>query len=217
VNFNLSTYFLNFINMSNCSHYTLPVALPSVLFTVVYIPRHPAHIHRFTTDNWRFFLHTYQSRKSLIFKLISSLASSSNPVYSTTSKRYAPMHTPKPFSRIQIFAYDLWKLRPPAYPCPHLALISYTKIRLPITTGKPTNPSPPPYFKPSQPVCRSIILYSFGDKAIALGVHCIDGLFFKINWDVLALELPDVLQAVEGVSGKSADGLCDNCSGQAFL
>ena len=129
--------------MSNCSHYTLPVALPSVLFTVVYIPRHPAHIHRFTTDNWRFFLHTYQSRKSLIFKLISSLASSSNPVYSTTSKRYAPMHTPKPFSRIQIFAYDLWKLRPPAYPCPHLALISYTKIRLPITTGKPTNPSTP--------------------------------------------------------------------------
>ena len=31
--------------------------------------------------------------------------------------------------------------------------------------------------------------------------------FIKINWDVLALELPDVLQAVEGVSGKSADGM----------
>ena len=46
-----------------------------------------------------------------------------------------------------------------------------------------------------------------GDKDFAFGIHCIDGLFFKQNRYVHVLELPYVFQAVQCVSGKSADGL----------
>lgn len=47
------------------------------------------------------------------------------------------MHTLQPFPRIQISAYDLWKLLPYAYACARSILISYTKINLPIITDKP--------------------------------------------------------------------------------
>lgn len=55
---------------------------------------------------------------------------------------------------------------------------------------------------------------------LALSIQCVYGLLFKIDRYVLVLELPDVLQAVEGVSGKSADGLGDDhvdVSGHALL
>lgn len=45
---------------------------------------------------------------------------------------------------------------------------------------------------------------------LSLSVQRVYGLLFKIDRDVLVLELPDVLEAVEGVSGKSADGLGDD-------
>ena len=48
------------------------------------------------------------------------------------------------------------------------------------------------------------------DQHLALSVQRVDGFLFKINRYVLVLQLPDVLQAVESVSGKSADGLGDD-------
>ena len=45
---------------------------------------------------------------------------------------------------------------------------------------------------------------------LSLSVQRVYGLFFKIDRDVLVLELLDVLEAVESVSGKSADGLGDD-------
>ena len=48
------------------------------------------------------------------------------------------------------------------------------------------------------------------DQHFALGVHCVDGFFLEEDRDVLVLQLPDVLEAVESVSGKSADGLGDD-------
>lgn len=41
-------------------------------------------------------------------------------------------------------------------------------------------------------------------------IHCIDGFLFKEDGNVLILQLADVFQAVQRVSGKSADGLGDN-------
>ena len=58
------------------------------------------------------------------------------------------------------------------------------------------------------------------DQHLALSVQRVDGFLFKINRYVLVLQLPDVLQAVESVSGKSADGLGDdhvNVSGHALV
>lgn len=55
---------------------------------------------------------------------------------------------------------------------------------------------------------------------LALSIQRVYGLLFKIDRDILVLELPDVLQAVESVSGKSADGLGDDhvdVSGHAFV
>lgn len=55
---------------------------------------------------------------------------------------------------------------------------------------------------------------------LALSVQRVYGLLFKIDRDVLVFELPDVLQAVEGVSCKSADGLGDDhvdVPGHAFV
>lgn len=45
---------------------------------------------------------------------------------------------------------------------------------------------------------------------LSLSVQRVYGLLFKIDRDVLVLELPDVLEAVEGVSGKSTDGFGNN-------
>ena len=55
---------------------------------------------------------------------------------------------------------------------------------------------------------------------LAFGIQRVYGLLLKIDWNVLVLELPDVLEAVESVSGKSADGLGDdhvNVSGHALV
>jgi len=48
------------------------------------------------------------------------------------------------------------------------------------------------------------------DQYLALRVHRVDGFLFKIDRYVLFFQLPDVLKAVERVSGKSADGLGDD-------
>lgn len=48
------------------------------------------------------------------------------------------------------------------------------------------------------------------DQHFALGVHCVDRLLLEVDRDVLVLQLPDVLEAVEGVSGKTADRLRDD-------
>lgn len=58
------------------------------------------------------------------------------------------------------------------------------------------------------------------DQHLALSVHRVDGLFFKINRNIFILELPDVLQAVESVPSKAADGLRDDhidVSGHALV
>ena len=55
---------------------------------------------------------------------------------------------------------------------------------------------------------------------LAFGIQRVYGLLLKIDWNVLVLELPDILEAVEGVSGKSADGFGDDhvdVSGHALL
>ena len=48
------------------------------------------------------------------------------------------------------------------------------------------------------------------NQNLTLGIHCIDGFLFKEDGNVLILQLADVFQAVQRVSGKSADGLGDN-------
>ena len=48
------------------------------------------------------------------------------------------------------------------------------------------------------------------DQYLALRVHRVNGFLFKIDRYVLFFQLPDVLEAVERVSGKSADGLGDD-------
>ena len=58
------------------------------------------------------------------------------------------------------------------------------------------------------------------NKNFPLGIHCVDGFFLEENGDVLIFELPDVFQTIQCVSGKSADGLCNNhidVSGFAFV
>ena len=46
-----------------------------------------------------------------------------------------------------------------------------------------------------------------GKQHLTLGIHGVDVLFFKENRDVLLLQFPDILQTIQGVSGKPADGL----------
>jgi hypothetical protein len=41
------------------------------------------------------------------------------------------------------------------------------------------------------------------DQYLAFGVHRVYGFFFEVDRDVLVLELSDVLQAVEGIAGKT--------------
>lgn len=48
------------------------------------------------------------------------------------------------------------------------------------------------------------------NQNLTLGIHCVDGFLFEENGNVLILQLADVFQAVQSVSGKSADGLGDN-------
>ena len=58
------------------------------------------------------------------------------------------------------------------------------------------------------------------NQDLALGVHGVDRLFFKIDRNVLFLELADVLQAIQRIAGKPADGLGDNhvdVPGHAFV
>ena len=55
---------------------------------------------------------------------------------------------------------------------------------------------------------------------LAFGIQRVYGFLLEIDRNVLVLELPDVLEAVESVSGKSADGLGDdhvNVSGHALV
>ena len=49
-----------------------------------------------------------------------------------------------------------------------------------------------------------------GKQHLALGVHRVDGLFFKENRNVQILEFTDVFQAIQRVTGKSADRLGDD-------
>ena len=49
-----------------------------------------------------------------------------------------------------------------------------------------------------------------GKQHLALGVHCVDGLFLEENRNVQVLEFADVFQAVKRVTGKSADRLGDD-------
>ena len=54
----------------------------------------------------------------------------------------------------------------------------------------------------------------------SFGIQRVYGLLLEIDWNVFVLELPDILEAVEGVSGKSADGFGDDhvdVSGHALL
>ena len=48
------------------------------------------------------------------------------------------------------------------------------------------------------------------NQDLTLGIHCVDGFLFEEDGNVLILQLADVFQAVQRVSGKSADGLGDN-------
>ena len=48
------------------------------------------------------------------------------------------------------------------------------------------------------------------NQDLTLGIHCVDSFLFKEDGNVLILQLADVFQAVQRVSGKSADGLGDN-------
>ena len=48
------------------------------------------------------------------------------------------------------------------------------------------------------------------DQHFALGIHRVDGLLFEVDRDVLVLELADVLEAVEGVAGKTGDRFSDD-------
>jgi len=50
-------------------------------------------------------------------------------------------------------------------------------------------------------------LYSFEDKAIAIGIQSVDVLLFEENSNVQPLQLPCVFQSVYRVSGKPADRL----------
>ena len=43
------------------------------------------------------------------------------------------------------------------------------------------------------------------NQHLALGIHRVDGFLLKIDRNILFLELTDVLQAVQRVSGKAAD------------
>jgi len=55
---------------------------------------------------------------------------------------------------------------------------------------------------------------------LAFGIQRVYGFLLEIDRNVLVLELPDVLEAVESVSDKSADGLGDdhvNVSGHALV
>lgn len=58
------------------------------------------------------------------------------------------------------------------------------------------------------------------DQHLAFSVQRVDGFLLKINRYVFVFQLPDVLEAVESVSGKSADGLGDDhvdVSGHALV
>ena len=46
-----------------------------------------------------------------------------------------------------------------------------------------------------------------GKQYLTLRIHGVDVLFFKKNRDVFLLQFPDILQTIQGVSGKPADGL----------
>ena len=46
-----------------------------------------------------------------------------------------------------------------------------------------------------------------GKQHLTLGIRGVDVLFFKENRDVLLLQFSDILQTIQGVSGKTADGL----------
>ena len=49
-----------------------------------------------------------------------------------------------------------------------------------------------------------------GDEQLAAGAHGVDILLFKEDGDVQRLELSDVLKAVQGISGETADGFGDD-------
>ena len=49
-----------------------------------------------------------------------------------------------------------------------------------------------------------------GQQNLSLRIHCVDILFFKEYRNVLLFKLPDVFQAVQRVSGKSANRLCND-------
>ena len=48
-----------------------------------------------------------------------------------------------------------------------------------------------------------------GKHDLTLGIHRVDIFFFEENRNVLVLKLTDIFQAVQCISGKPADGLCD--------
>lgn len=49
-----------------------------------------------------------------------------------------------------------------------------------------------------------------GEQHLTLGIHGVDALFFKENRDILFLRFPDIFQTVQSISGKLADGLCND-------
>ena len=56
----------------------------------------------------------------------------------------------------------------------------------------------------------AILVAKLESQLHLLGIHCSDGFLFKEDGNVLIFQLADVFQAVQRVSGKSADGLGDN-------
>ena len=49
-----------------------------------------------------------------------------------------------------------------------------------------------------------------GEHDLALGIHGVDVLLLEENGYALFLKLPDVFQAVQGISGKPADRFCND-------
>lgn len=49
-----------------------------------------------------------------------------------------------------------------------------------------------------------------GEQHLTLGIHGVDALFFKENWDILFLRFPDIFQTVQSISSKPTDRLGDD-------
>lgn len=50
----------------------------------------------------------------------------------------------------------------------------------------------------------------YGEHDLALGIHAVNIFFLEENGYAFFLKLSDVFQAVQGISGKPADGLCND-------